>query len=49
MKTIYGFFLEMSSFFHKITISNVGRDSIPAVDNVQKSSNIYDNDDNEHL
>ena len=31
-----------------MTTSNVGRDSIPAVDNVQTSSNIYDHDDDVH-
>ena len=30
------------------TTSIVGLDSIPAVDNVQKSSNIYDDDDDVH-
>ena len=29
----------------KMMTSNVGHDSNPAVDNVQKSSNIYDNED----
>ena len=47
--TSNGFFVEMSSFFQKMMTSKVGRDSIPAVDNIQRSSNIYDNDDNEHL
>ena len=40
--TTNGFFPEMLSFFQKILISNVGRDSIPAVDNV------YDDDDDVH-
>ena len=31
-----------------MTTSNVGCDSIPAVDNVQTSSNIYDDDDDVH-
>ena len=44
MMTTNGFFPEMLSVFQKIMISNVGRDSIPAVDNVQTSSNIYDDD-----
>ena len=30
------------------TTSNVGLDSISAVDNVKKSSNIYDDDDDVH-
>ena len=45
MTTTNGFFLEMSTFFRKMTTSNEVRDSILDVDDVQTSSNIYDDDD----
>ena len=45
MTTTNGFFLEMSTFFRKMTTSNEVRDSILDVDDVQTSSNIYDADD----
>ena len=45
MTTTNGFFLEMSTFFEKMTTSNEVRDSILDVDDVQTSSNIYDADD----
>ena len=35
----------MLTFFRKMTISKEARDSILDVDEVQTSSNIYDNDD----
>ena len=44
MTTTNGFFLEMSTFFEKMTTSNEVRDSILDVDDVQMSSNIYDDD-----
>ena len=45
MTTTYSFFLEMLTFFRKMTTSNEARDSILDVDDVQTSSNIYDDDD----
>ena len=45
MTTTNGFFLEMSTFFRKMMTSNEVRDSILDVDDVQTSSNIYDDDD----
>ena len=45
MTTTNGFFLEMSTFFRKMKTSNEVRDSILDVDDVQTSSNIYDDDD----
>ena len=45
MTTTNGFFLEMSIFYRKITTSNEARDSVLDVDDVQMSSNIYDDDD----
>ena len=44
MTTTTGFFLEMLTFFRKIMNSNKARDSILDVDDVQTSSNIYDDD-----
>ena len=44
MMTTNGFFQEMSTFFRKKTTSNEVRDSILDVDDVQTSSNIYDDD-----
>ena len=49
MTTNNGFFLEMSTFFRKMTTSNKARDSILDVDDVQTSSNIYDDDDDGQL
>ena len=43
--TTNGFFQEMSTFFRKMMTSNEARYSILDVDDVQTSSNIYDNDD----
>ena len=43
--TTNGFFQEMLTFFRKMTTSNEVRDSILNVDDVQTSSNIYDDDD----
>ena len=40
-----GFFLEMSTFFRKMMTSNKAHDSILDVNDVQTSSNIYDDDD----
>ena len=48
MMTTGGFFKEMSTFFGKMMTSNVGRDSIPDVDHVQTSSNIFNGDDDVH-
>ena len=45
MTTTNGFFLEMSTFFRKMMTSNKARDSAFDVDDVQMSSNIYDDDD----
>ena len=45
MTTTNGFFQEMLRFFRKMTTSNEVRDSILDVDDVQTSSNIYDDDD----
>ena len=45
MLLVSAFFLEMSTFFIKMTTSNEARDSILDVDDVQTSSYIYDNDD----
>ena len=45
MTTTNGFFLEMSTFFRKMTTSNEARDSVLDVDDVQTSSNIFDDDD----
>ena len=45
MTTTNGFFLEMSTFFRKMTTSNEARDSILGVDDVQTSSSINDDDD----
>ena len=42
--TTNGFFLEMSTFFRKMTTSIEACDSILDVDDVQTSSNIYDDD-----
>ena len=44
MTTTNGFFLEMLTFFRKITTFNEARDSILDVDDIQTSSNIYDDD-----
>ena len=38
------FFLEMSTFFRKMTTSNKARNSILDVDDIKTSSNIYDDD-----
>ena len=43
------FFPKTSTFFGKMTTSNVGRDSIHDVDNVQTSPNIYTGDGDVHL
>ena len=43
--TTNGFFQEMSTFFRKMMTSNEARYSSLDVDDVQTSSNIYDNDD----
>ena len=45
MTTTNGFFQEMSRFFRKMTTSNEARDSSFDVDDVQTSSDIYDDDD----
>ena len=44
MTTTNGFFLEVSTFFRKMTTSNQALDSNLDVDDVQTSSNIYDDD-----
>ena len=43
--TTNGFFLKMLTFFRKLTTSNEVRDSILDVDDVQTSSNMYDDHD----
>ena len=45
--TTNGFFQEMSTFFRKMATSNEFHDSILDVDDVQMSSNIYDDDDDD--
>ena len=47
--TTNGFFLEMSTFFRKMTTSNEAPDSIINVDDVQTSSNISDDDNDGQL
>ena len=49
MTTTNGFFQEMLTFFKKMTTSNKVFDSILDVNDVQTSSNIYDDDDNDQL
>ena len=44
MMTTNSFFQEMLTFFRKMTTSNEVRESILDVDDVQMSSNIYDDD-----
>ena len=45
MLTFLGKILEMSTFSRKMTTSNEARDLILDVDDVQTSSNIFDDDD----
>ena len=47
--TTNGFFKEMSTFFRKMMTSNKVRDSILDVDDVETSSNIYEDDDDGQL
>ena len=48
MMTTNSFFQEMSTFFRKMTTSNKVRDLILDFDDVQTSSNIYDDDNDVH-
>ena len=49
MMTTNGFFLEMSTFFRKMTTSNEAHDTVLNVNDVQTSSNNYDDDDDGQL